>query len=245
MAPKAKIYLVELADDDSNIYDAEAKASSLVAAAGGGEVSNSWGSYEFSGENKNDSYFKTKGIVYFAASGDGGGETVYPGASPFVVSAGGTSINRDGSGDFSGESAWGDGVKGDEGAGGGPSAYEPRPSYQSIIKSIVGSHRGTPDISFDADPFTGVAIYSTPWGGWVEVGGTSVSSPSLAGIVNASDEFKTSTNAELTETYYEYGNATKYKADFRDITTGSNGFACVKGWDFCSGIGSPITHKGK
>src|SRR5205807_7451088 len=36
-------------------------------------------------------------VVYFAASGDTGGQTIYPGVSPNVVSAGGTTINRDSS----------------------------------------------------------------------------------------------------------------------------------------------------
>jgi len=75
------------------------------------------------------------------------------------------------------------------------------------------------------------------------VSGTSVSSPTLAGIVNAAGEFNASTNAELTEAYKEYGNSKEYKADWTDITRGING--CKKGWDFCTGIGSPKTLNGK
>jgi kumamolisin len=77
------------------------------------------------------------------------------------------------------------------------------------------------------------------------VAGTSISSPTLAGIVNAAGTFAASTNTELTETYTDYGNSKTYKADFRDIVTGSNGYPCKKGWDFCTGIGSPLTYKGK
>ncbi len=51
--------------------------------------------------------------------------------------------------------------------------------------------------------------------------------------------------AELTEAYKEYGNSKKYKADWTDITRGINGYACKKGWDFCTGIGSPKTLNGK
>ena len=48
--------------------------------------------------------------------------------------------------------------------------------------------RSTPDISFNADPNSGVWVYDTDEGGsWYVVGGTSVSSPALAGIVNASN----------------------------------------------------------
>jgi subtilase family serine protease len=45
-----------------------------------------------------------------------------------------------------------------------------------------------PDISAVGDPLTGVGVYSGINGGWVQIGGTSVSSPIWAGyltIVNA------------------------------------------------------------
>jgi len=64
---------------------------------GVGEVSMSWGGSEFSTEASSDSHFTTPRVVYFAASGDTGGQTIYPGVSPNVVSAGGTTINRDSS----------------------------------------------------------------------------------------------------------------------------------------------------
>ena len=240
MAPNAHIYLVEANSNSfADLLAAEDKATKLLQAAGGGEASNSWGGGDFQGENSYDSHFKGKGVVYFAAAGDSGGQVIYPSASPFVVSAGGTTILRNSKGFFTSESAWND-------AGGGPSQFESRPSYQNIIKSIVGTHRGTPDISSEASNVSYVAIYSQyGCGGWCGVGGTSVSSPTIAGIINAAGQFNTSTKAELTEAYKDYGNATKYKADFRDITTGGNGYACKKGWEYCTGIGSPITYKGK
>jgi kumamolisin len=240
MAPNAKIYLVEANSNSfSDLLAAEDKATELVQAAGGGEISNSWCGGDFQGENQYDSHFKGTGAVYFASAGDAGGQVCYPSASPFVVSAGGTTILRNSKGFFTSESAWSD-------AGGGPSQYESRPSYQNIIKSIVGTHRGTPDFSSEASNVSYVAIYSQyGCGGWCGVGGTSVSSPTLAGIVNAAGKFNTSTKAELTETYKDYGNAKKYKADFTDIVSGSNGYACKKGWEFCTGIGSPLTFKGK
>jgi kumamolisin len=243
MAPNAQIYLVEANSNSfTDLLAAEDKAASLLQAANGGEASNSWQGGEFSGETGYDSHFKGQGVVYFASSGDAGGQVGYPSTSPFVISAGGTTILRNSQGLFTGEAAWGS-------AGGGPSQVEPRPSYQNIIKSIVGTHRGTPDFSSDAAVASAVAIYSqygSGCGGWCTVGGTSVSSPTLAGIINAAGQFKTSTKAELTETYADYKNPTKYKADFTDITTGTNGsYTCKKGWEFCTGIGSPKTSKGK
>jgi subtilase family serine protease len=235
MAPKAHIYLVEAqSESDSDLDCAETVASALVAAAGGGEVSNSWGEGEFSDETGEDQYFQESGVVFFASSGDGGAGVIYPSASPYVVAAGGTTIERNSSGNFTGEDGW-------SGSGGGPSQYEPRPSYQKRIAGIVGSARGTPDFSFDADPNSGVAMYDEDGGyGWITVGGTSVSSPSLAGLVNAAGTFKTSSNAENTEMYKEY-----YHGLFRDITVGNNGYPCKKGWDFVTGIGSDLKYKGK
>jgi len=241
MAPHAHIYLVEANSNSFNdLLAAEDKATQLLQAAGGGEASNSWQGGEFGGETAYDSHFKGNKVVYFASSGDSGGQVGYPSTSPFVVSAGGTTILRNSSGLFTSESGW-------PSAGGGPSQIEPRPSYQNVIKGIVGSHRGTPDFSSEASNVSYVEIYSQyGCGGWCGVGGTSVSSPTLAGIINAAGKFNSSTAAENGEAYADYANPTKYKADWRDITTGNAGqYPCKKGWEFCTGIGSPITYKGK
>src|SRR3984893_12824349 len=66
------------------------------------------------------------------------------------------------------------------------------------LASIVGSHRGTPDIAAVANPVTGVWVYDI---GWVIVGGTSVASPLLAGIANAMGTFRGNTASELTAIY--------------------------------------------
>jgi len=233
MAPNAKIILVEAASNSfSNLLAAVDVASNLVVAGGGGEVSMSWGGSEFSTEANNDAHFTASGVVYFAASGDTGGVTIYPGVSPNVVSAGGTTINRNASGTFVSETGW-------SGSGGGPSTFEPRPSYQDGIAPIVGTQRGAPDFSFDADPNSGVSVYDTTscqgQSGWLVFGGTSVAAPSLAGIVNLAGHFSPSSLAELATIYGNLGNA----ADFRDITSGTAGtFSCKVGWDFVTGVGS-------
>lgn len=239
MAPKAKIYLVEAASNSySDLMTAVSKASSLVAGAGGGEVSMSWGGGEFSAEVNYDSYFTTSGVVYFASTGDAPG-TSFPSVSPNVVASGGTSLRRNPlTGAFLGEAAWVDG-------GGGVSRYELRPSYQGLIKPAVGAQRGIPDIAAVADPQTGVWVYDSGNGGWYLVGGTSVSSPVLAGIVNLAGHFATSTNSELTTVY----NNMSVSADFADIMTGFcgpyMGYSTAKGWDVCTGVGSPKGRVGK
>ncbi len=239
MAPNAKIVLVEAASNSfTNLFAAVDVASKLVTDGGGGQVSMSWGGSEFSGETTFDSRLSASGVVYFAASGDTGGAVIYPSASPNVVSAGGTTINRDRNGNFVSETGW-------SGSGGGSSKYESRPGYQSVVAAIVGAQRGTPDFSFDADPASGVSVYdSTPCqglSGWLVFGGTSVSSPSLAGIVNLAGG-ASSSDAELTTIYSNLGNG----ADFRDITSGTAGkFSCTTGWDFVTGVGSDQGLSGK
>jgi len=242
MAPNAKIVLVEAKTNSfANLFQAVDVGSAIANAQ---EVSMSWGGSEFSLEAANDGHFTHPGIVYFAASGDTGGTTIYPGVSPNVVSAGGTSINRDNAGNFVSETGW-------SGSGGGRSTFESRPSYQDIIQTIVGGARGVPDYSFDADPNTGVSVFDSTScqgvSGWLVFGGTSVASPSLAGIVNSAGS-NTSSTAELSLLYQSVGNngSTINSLNFRDILSGTAGsFSAMTGWDFVTGIGSTNTLSGK
>ncbi len=115
MAPDAKIYLVEAASNsNSDLFAAVAVASTLVKAAGGGEVSMSWSGAEYAGEKLADAIFKTPGVVYFASTGDAPG-VGYPSTSPNVVAAGGTTLSMNlSTGGFRQSFAWPD-------TGGGPS----------------------------------------------------------------------------------------------------------------------------
>jgi len=228
MAPGAQIVLMEASSaSNSALYQAVTAANSYIAAHGGkGEVSMSWGGSETSSETSSDHYFTQSGVVYFASAGDSPG-VIYPSSSVNVVSAGGTQVNRSG-GNYTNQTAWSDG-------GGGASKYESRPSFQNGVESIVGSKRGTPDFSFDSSGGSPVAVYnSNCYGGWLEVYGTSVASPSLSGIVNNAGHFSTSSNAENTVIYSNLGNT----SDFTDITSGSCGtHSATTGWDFCTGVG--------
>jgi kumamolisin len=241
MAPNAKIILVEAASSRLiDLFAAVDVATQEVLASGTrGEVSMSWGGGEFSAETSLDSLFQHDGVVYVAASGDIGGVNEYPSVSPFVVSAGGTSIHRDANGNFVSETGW-------SGSGGGPSQFESRPSYQSGIAGTDPNQRSAPDLSFDADPNSGVSVFdSTPCrggSGWLVFGGTSVSAPSLAGIVNLSGSFFLNSTLELATIYANSTNA----SDFRDIISGSAGsFSCAVGYDFVTGVGSDQGTSGK
>ncbi len=248
MAPQAKIIMVEGQDDSvAEHMSAIQLASQQVLQAGGGLVSVSWSVSEFSGETAYDSYFQTPGIVYVVSSGDYSAPARYPSSSPYVISAGGTSIVRNAQGNFVSEAGWSTNPSSPPGAksggSGGPSLYEPRPAYQNSIMRIVGAARGTPDISFDADPNTGVCVYSTVHGGWFKDGGTSVSAPALSGIINSANRRSQSSQEELT---YIYNNAIKnYRAYWHDITQGNNGFPAMVGYDFITGLGSTRSYQGK
>ncbi len=242
MAPQAKIILVEAPNNLLlNLFDAAQLAASLVAASGGGEVSMSFGAGgEGSNEAEFDPFFVFPGVVFFASSGDTPGAD-YPSASPNVVSSGGTSVSRDpNSGRFLFETTWQD-------AGGGPSQVEPRPSFQDNVRFVVGNTRGTPDLSFDANPTTGVWIFSTNpifGSGWIVVGGTSVSAPSLAGIVNAAGSFRNSSQAENVLLYNHIVGGSFNDTVYGNCGLNAGNFAMF-GYDACTGIGSPDTLRNK
>ena len=232
MAPNAKLYLVEAKSNSiADLLLAVDKATALVAAAGGGEVSMSWGSAESSSEASYDSHFNNavNKVVYFASSGDSAG-TSWPCVSSNVVCVGGTTMRRNpSSGNLVAEVGWSDG-------GGGVSAYIAKPGYQSAIPGV--SNRSVPDVASAADPRTGGWIYYTAsnlsFMGWMIVGGTSWAAPSFAAIVNQSGTFLASSNAELTTIY---ANSSSY----RDINSGwcsyYGGVSATAGWDACTGLG--------
>lgn len=259
MAPSAQIILVEACTNSLNdLLYAEQVAGIKVAAAGGGDISNSWGGGEFSTEvgTTDDVFYRyhRSRITYFASAGDSGWGAAYPSSSPWVVSAGGTTVNRDVSGNFVSESCW-------SGSGGGVSLYEKWQSPPNILNGMgpwtayqypfAGQGaRQTPDIAFDANPASGVYVYdSYGYSGWLTVGGTSVASPSLAGIVNntnnrlgqappAGGSYSAQENNLI---YAQLFSTTNYPSNFYDVTTGSNGSGhnAGTGYDQCTGVGTP------
>lgn len=224
MAPSAKIVLVEASSASGTaLYSANDVAATI---SGAHQCSNSWGGGEASNESSTDSHFNHSGVVYFFSSGDQGGVRSYPAASPNVVAVGGTSLTLNGSGGRSTETVW-------NGTGCGPSAYEARPSYQSAVSGVVGTHRGIADVAAVADPNTGVAVR---WNGaWYVFGGTSVACPVIAGIVNRTGTNRGSASAENTFIYSGLGGA-----NFFDVTSGLAGSYSAKvGYDFPTGVGAP------
>jgi subtilase family serine protease len=241
MAPNAKIYLVEA--NSSSMADLDTAVLVAANLPGVKEVSMSWGGSETSYETYMfDPIYVKSGVVFFASTGDSADDMEYPAASPNVIACGGTSLTRSSSGALLSQTAWNEG-------GCGLSTYESRPSFQNSVSSVVGSKRGVSDMAFEADPNTGVYVYdTTPFEGstgWWILGGTSVSAPCLAGVVNNAagvNGFASSTAAEEARLYGNLGNS----AAFTDITAGSDGFYNAKtGYDFPTGVGVPKGLVGK
>jgi kumamolisin len=271
MAPKAAIILVEAcSNSETDLFYAEQVAFNYIVKnyPAGGQVSNSWGGAEFSGQTGDDalfadfSYSYSVPILALASAGDDGYGAQYPSTSPWLISAGGTSVMRNATtSKFTSESCW-------SGSGGGVSAEETYATafgggnvgpWADFQYPLYGqSARVTPDLSFDADPSSGLWIYSGyGLGGWNVVGGTSLASPALAGIINragnklgsvyimpaiSSAYFSTWENNLI---YSQLATAAAYKTNFYDVTTGSNGTSAVKSYDTCTGVGSPRGLLGK
>ncbi len=124
-----------------------------------------------------DAYYNHAGVAVTASTGDTGDVTNWPAANPNVVAVGGTALTQDTTNPRGwNETAWVDG-------GSGCSPYEPHPDYQNGIDTNCASNRAMADISADADPNTGLAVYDTlGYSGWLQVGGTSLSSPLVASM---------------------------------------------------------------
>ena len=114
MAPNAKIYYVEAQSDSyGDLFAAVGLATSLVAQAGGGQVTMSWGGGETSGY---ESYFTPPAtpnyVTYFASTGDTGDTSYgnpsagYPAFSPQVMAVGGTSAVFDQNLNYVGPKTW-------------------------------------------------------------------------------------------------------------------------------------------
>jgi nitrate reductase NapAB chaperone NapD len=152
-------------------------------------ISMSFGFDEFVREASYNSTFTTparhRGITFVAASGDSGpaGGAEWPAIASTVLAVGGTTLSVSSSGEYLSETAWSD-------SSGGFGRYQPEPSYQRSVHAT--GKRSTPDVAFDGDPSTGVAVYqtslSTGQGSWVTVGGTSLGTPAWAAIVAIVDQ---------------------------------------------------------
>ena len=251
MAPAAKIVLVEAASASlSGLFTAVNYARYQPGVS---VVSMSWGTTEFWGESAYDSLFTTPaghtGVTFVAASGDSGAwyGPMYPSVSPNVLAVGGTTLSLAAGSTYGSETGWSDSTGGFSGLDSNWRTYESEPSYQTATLQAVGLSYGvrtTPDVSFNADPNTGVAVYdSVPYSGqsgWFQVGGTSAATPAWAGLVAIADQgLATGGKGALSSTQAQTDLYALPSSDFHDITTGFNGYSATPGYDLVTGLGSP------
>ena len=230
--PNCKILLVEASSNSfANLLAAEDYATAHATV-----VSNSWGGSESSSETGYDPHFN-RSVPITVSSGDNGYGVEYPASSQYVTAVGGTTLKLATDNTRLSETAW-------NGAGSGCSAYEPKPSWQQDTGCV---RRTVADVSADADPNTGAAVYDSTryctfffFGcstGWYQVGGTSLASPLVASV------YALAGNSGST-TYGSFPYA--HTASLYDVVTGSNGscggsYLCTAGtgYDGPTGLGTP------
>ncbi len=235
-------------------------------------VSTSWGLCENSlgpGELQTlDTIFKqgaAQGMSFFAASGDSGAYDCQdtnlavdsPASDPYITGVGGTHLQLN-NGAYGGESVWSDpndtqrGPKG-AGSGGGLSNTFKQPGWQAgpgVQNQYSNGYREVPDVSADADPSTGYAVYCTvtnagcPASGWIEVGGTSGAAPLWAGSTALMDQYLQGQGKArigyANPALYNLFNAQQQYPAFHDVTSGNNlHYPATNGYDMASGIGTP------
>lgn len=174
------------------------------------------------------------GVTVYAASGDQGakdglseGTNVdFPASSPHVVGCGGTTLTTES------ETVWNELPAGGA-TGGGVSRFFPLPAYQQAA-GVPDGHRGVPDVAGDADPATGYRVRVN--GQDTVIGGTSAVAPLWAALTALINQKIGQSVGDLHEKLY----AKTAAQAFHDITMGNNdGYSAGRGWDPCTGLGSP------
>jgi kumamolisin len=184
--------------------------------------------------------------------GDGLAHVDFPSTSSFVLSVGGTSLNKK----TGAEVVWkeGDGLRADGGGsgGGGVSSVFPRPSYQqniniSSVNPGMINGRVIPDVCANAAGQTGYFTVANGQAGIV--GGTSAAAPLWAALIARINAALGKGVGFLTPLLYQSnpktGGEPLGQAALKDITTGNNisaaagGYTAGPGYDAASGWGSP------
>ncbi|GAA2039558.1 peptidase S8 [Catenulispora yoronensis] len=245
ICPACHILLVEASSaDTTSLSAAEDTAATTPGVVA---VSNSWGGSEDSTTIAADSHFNHSGVAITASSGDSGYGVSWPASSGFVTAVGGTSLKTASNARGWTETAWAS-------AGSGCSSNETKPSWQADSGC---AKRTVADVSAVADPNTGVAVYDTANScgggtfcdlllalglaqgadGWVQVGGTSASSPIIASVYALAGN----TSSTLYGSY-----PYSHTSSLFDVTSGSNGtctpaYLCTAGvgYDGPTGLGTP------
>jgi hypothetical protein len=234
ICPNCHILLVEASQPTTQ--DLGTSVNTAIAL-GAKFVSNSYGGSEDGSEPSADSqFYNHPGIVITASTGDSNTGASYPATGIGVTAVGGTHLVRNSSARGWGETVWK--TNASEGTGSGCSASVAKPSFQASINTGC-SRRAEADVSADADPATGVAVFDTfQESGWGVFGGTSASAPMVAAM------YALAGNPAAGDSPNSYPYA--HTASLNDVTSGNNGTCSVSvicnagtGWDGPTGLGTP------
>jgi subtilase family serine protease len=181
----------------------------------------------------------------------------YPASDPLVTSVGGTTLMAGATGIYQVETTWNGAQQGHGATGGGSSAVFAQPVFQ---QNLQGTTRQVSDLSFDADPLTGVPVVTgslmpgTTM--MIPIGGTSLGAPAIAGMVALFDQAAGGVRLGfLNSSLYRISqDAGAYPQAFHDIQSGNNafvfqtangtvanvaGFDATANWDPPTGVGTP------
>ncbi|MEZ0106722.1 subtilase family serine protease [Catenulispora sp. EB89] len=229
--PGCHVLLVEAnSNNDTDLGAAVDEAVKLGAKF----VSNSYSDAESNFSTGLDTHYNHPGVMIAAATGDNGTQSgsnaQFPATFPSVVAVGGTSLSKDSSSRGWSESVWSSG-------GSGCSSLFAKPAYQQNVTTGC-DNRASADVSADANPNTGLAVYDTyGQSGWLEYGGTSLATPLISAMWAQAGAPASGDNGVS----YVYAN----EAKFNDVTSGSNGSCGTvicnagTGWDGPTGVGTP------
>lgn len=255
IAPGASIVVYFAPNSERGLFDATTKAIHDKRHRPS-VISISWGEAELYWSPRTMRLFNEAlreaamlGVTVCCASGDHGSSggvsgrsphVYFPASSPYVLACGGTRLVSSGK-KIAKETVWNDG----RGAsGGGVSAVFPLPDWQASANVPVSANRahrrgrGVPDVAANADPATGYRIFVD--GEQHVGGGTSAAAPVWAGLIARINQKLGHPVGYLTPLLYsEYHRLSELGA-FREITEGSNGaYKAARGWNACTGLGSP------
>ncbi|WP_043665077.1 S53 family peptidase [Streptomyces xylophagus] len=240
---------ITLVEGDSASLPALAAAENTAVALGANAVSNSYSAAENSTTSTYASAYDHPGVAITASSGDSGYQLAapFPADLPTVTAVGGTTLTPATSTARGwSETAWALNAKGSA-AGSACSAWFDKPSWQH---DTACPGRTVADVSADADPATGYAVYDTtpnPYGitpGWFIVGGTSASSPFIAGVYALAGNTGQIDDASRLYARRRHlhdisGGSVSTKGENQDCPTTSYLCTALSGYDAPTGLGSP------
>lgn len=248
LANNATIAVYFAPNTDQGFYEAISQAAhdttnkpSVISISWGGPE-DSWSTQSFNAMQSALEDAAALGVTVIAAAGDDGssdGETDnqphvdFPASSQYVLACGGTRLQASGT-TIESETVWNETASNDGATGGGVSAQVAKPDWQSGITLPSGkSGRGVPDVAGDADPNSGYQVRVD--GQDTVIGGTSAVAPLWAALIARCNQSLGSSLGDVHAAIYQIGSTA-----FHDITTGNNGdFKASKGWDACTGWGTP------